>query len=165
MIELKYVDNVKRLLICQLNPEDISKNQCNLENFILRVYQENGCADALAPEKLYVWREGDELIPLRDAVSIRSDETIVYSAIFEPENARVYKRVGEITYFFHSSEGEHIKYPHVHVRCGNEEISIYFSDYHTVGKMCSAKKKKAILYVKAHIEELRKAWYNDVTLK
>lgn len=35
MIELKYVDNLKRLLICKLNVEEITNNQRNLEDYIL----------------------------------------------------------------------------------------------------------------------------------
>lgn len=81
MIELKYVDNLKRLLICQLNVEEITNNQRNLEDYILHVYQNRGCADASNPEKLYIWREKEGLIPLRDVSAIGSDETIVYSAI------------------------------------------------------------------------------------
>lgn len=34
MIELKYADNLKRLLICQLNVEEITNNQRNLERNI-----------------------------------------------------------------------------------------------------------------------------------
>ena len=165
MIELKYVDNLKRLLICQFNAEEIANNQCNLEDYILHVYQNHGCADASSPEKLYVWREKDGLIPLHDVSAIGSNETIVYSAIVAVENANVFDREDEITYFFHSSESEHVKYPHVHARYGNEEISIYFSNYRIVGTMRSAKKKKAVAYVKSHIEDLKNAWVNDVAIK
>lgn len=165
MIELKYVDNLKRLLICKLNVEEITNNQRNLEDYILHVYQNHGCADASNPEKLYIWREKEGLIPLCDVSAIGSDETIVYSAIIAIENAKVFDREDGITYFFHSSESEHVKYPHVHARYGNEKISIYFSDYRIVGTMRSAKKKKAIAYVKLHIEDLKEAWGNDVAIK
>lgn len=162
-MELWYMNNVCRRLVCRINVEDISLDiGCELKDYILHIYQENGYQDALNADKLFASNENGERIPFYDISSIQKAERIEYLSIIAPNNAYEYKRQDGILYFFHTSEGKHMEYPHIHARCGREEISVYFSDFHVIGKMMPPKRRQAVRYVKEHIEDMKEKWDTKV---
>lgn len=94
-----------------------------------------------------------------DPSSNNIDE-IIYASIVKTDNAYEYANEGGISYYFHTKEDGHKKYPHIHARLARgEEISIYFSNLRIVGKSKNSTKiKEAKRWVSNHLDELVNEW-------
>ena len=84
---------------------------------------------------------------------------IVYNNIVPPYGAYEYDRQDGIVFYFHTAEAPHRNFPHIHARYSGENISIYLSEYRTVGHFSNRKKEKlAVEYVVEKKEELLQKW-------
>ncbi len=158
MITLQYIDNVNRLQIGNISVQEITESE-NAENYLLQVYQNAGCTRADNPKNLYIKNSRGEIMPLDIVDSLEENITIFYIAILPLSNAAEFAREDGIVYFFHTSEQGHLGYPHIHAKHGKEEISVYFTDFHVIGKMKSpVMQRKAVTYVKKHHSAMEAEW-------
>lgn len=158
MIKLEYVSHVWRETVCEIAVQDILSAD-NIPEYLLSIYQSKGYSNATDPGRLRIidvnkqWEHFGNLETLSDNV------TVLYSDIVAACSAAEYARENGVIYFFHTSERGHLMYPHIHAKYAGEEISIYFNDYHVVGKMKSKTKQAEIVaYVKKHILQLQDEW-------
>ena len=156
-VTLMYVDPFKKKNITELETSQLN-DASNLENLLLETFQKGGVDRATDPTHLLV-RTDSQYFLLPEYRAFEGNETVIYSDIPAQNNAYIYDRKDGIDYFFHTSEKEHAKYPHVHARYSGKEISIYFSDFSVKGKFESIpKQKQAVAYVKENLEKLNKEW-------
>ncbi len=91
--------------------------------------------------------------------------SILYNNIIPPYGAYEYDRRDGIVFYFHTAEAPHRNFPHIHAWYSGETISIYLSDYRTVGHFLNRKKEKlAVAYVVEKNEELLQKW-NELILQ
>ena len=97
-----------------------------------------------------------------DYVDLTSDDVkeIIYAHLVKPDNAYEYAYEDGISYYFHTNEGNHIHYPHIHAKLGRgEEVSIYFKDLRVVGEARNRRKiRQAQEWIAAHMDELMEEW-------
>lgn len=110
---------------------------------------------------VHVRLKNKEIVDLGQ-VDLTSDdiEEIVYARLVKPDNTYEYAYEDGISYYFHTNEGNHMHYPHIHVRLGEgEEVSIYFKDMRVVGEAKNHRGvRQAQKWVAAHMDELIKVW-------
>ena len=158
MITLRYVNNVSRLVIDEVSLPAIATHE-DAAQYILGIYQKAGHIEANDPEKLYVRTSANDFRPLLQSKITESDCIIDYVDIVSLNNAVEFARKDGIVFFFHTSEQGHQNNPHVHAAYSGDEISIYFSDLHTCGRMkSSAKKRVAIAYVEENRLKMLDEW-------
>lgn len=159
MIPLLYWNNIHRELVCEIDSAlFVQQSEADLQEALLRTYCTHGYSDADNPEKLYLRKADSEIQPLSQAGMPQEGDAIVYQSVIAPSNAYEYARENGVVYFFHTAERGHRDYPHVHAKYGDEEISVYFSDFHIVGKMKHPVRKKALRYIKGNVEKLTEEW-------
>lgn len=157
MIELKYINNVRRNLVGELDVKDIPQG-VDIGAYILNVFQELGCKSATEPTHLYITVEGNTF-QLEKVERLPDATVIFYSDVIAPENAYRYDQAAGITYLFHTNEGNHIKSPHVHAEYGNDDICIFFSNFHVEGHFRNRRKEReAVNYVKENLDKLQAEW-------
>lgn len=89
---------------------------------------------------------------------------IKYRNIVTPNGAKFYDYFKGINYFFHSSETQHLNYPHVHAKYNGEVISISLTNFTVVGRFSNKQKmNQAIKYVIKHKEDLMEKWHQWVS--
>lgn len=99
MITLKYMNNVKRQTVGEINiPQDLSQEE--IVTYLLALYQNAGYEGAIESQKLYVVSADKGLIPLSSVDNIEKDAVIVYSAVIALNNAYRYDEYDGIKYFF-----------------------------------------------------------------
>ena len=164
MIQLLYQNNVRRVHICELELCDMPANVGNdILEYILNIFHTHNCPDAIDAQKLYIRHAHEEIHPLRSTDVLKDGDVIFYLAIIALSNAYEYGYEDGIHYFFHTSEQGHQNHPHIHARYGEDEISIYFSDFHVVGKMKSPViQSRAVKYVKKHLADMCEEWESHV---
>lgn len=159
MITLLYANNLHKYLVCEIGADFFLKESDEkLQDALLHLYQSNGYADANDPQKIYLRRADGEIQPLLGESILQDGDVILYLMVIVPENAQEYAREHGIIYFFHTAEQGHLNYPHIHAWHGGEEISVYFSDFHVVGKMKHPVQKKVLRYIKANLVDLTNKW-------
>lgn len=162
MIQLWYRNNLHKDLVYELELCNMPANAGNdILKYILDIFHSHDCPDAIDAQKLYIQHAHEEIHPLRSTDVLKDGDAIFYLAIIALSNAYEYGREDGIRYFFHTSEQGHQNHPHIHARCGEDEISIYFSDFHVIGKMKSPViQSRAVRYVKNHLSDMCEKW-ND----
>ena len=159
MIPLLYVNNVHRKLVCEIDSVLFAQqSEAGLQEALLRTYCTNGYSGADDPDKLYLRTAQGEIRQLQSTDTLQDGDSILYMAIVATNNAYEYAREDGIVYFFHTAEQGHRDYPHVHAKHGDEEISVYFSDFHIVGTMKPPIRKKALRYIKGNVKKLAEEW-------
>lgn len=159
MIPLLYGNNVHQESVCEIDSTLFAQqSEADLQEALLRTYRTHGYSGADDPEKLYLHKADGEIRPLPLAGMPQEGDAIVYQSAIAPSNAYEYARENGIVYFFHTTEQGHRDYPHIHAKHGDEEISVYFSDFHIVGTMKPPIRKKALRYIKGNVEKLTKEW-------
>lgn len=160
MITLKYMNNVKRQTVGEINiPQDLSQEE--IVTYLLALYQNAGYEGAIESQKLYVVSADKGLIPLSSVDNIEKDAVIVYSAVIALNNAYRYGEYDGIKYFFHTGEKGHLNFPHIHAKEFGEktDFSIYLKNLEIVGTPKNSKiKNKAIKYVRKNQVAIGKAW-------
>ena len=155
LITLRYVDNAIRKVIAEVDISQFESRAAATEH-LLKLLQADGFTCATDKNRLYVLGSDTTF---EKCNQVPNHAVVFYSAVVAPNNAAEYHRENGIVYFFHSSEGPHLEWPHIHAKYSGEEISIYFNDFHTDGKLKNAKKEKeAIDYVKRNIKALTDKW-------
>ena len=158
MITLRYENNVQRINVGNISPEELSRAD-DIEKYILEEYQKAGYTAADDPTKLHIKHPSGEIEPLCRAEAPEDNDTVLYVDIIAPDNAKEFERKDGIKFFFHTSEEGHLNNPHIHAEYSGDEISIYFSDLRVDGEMKSPKvQRKAIEYVKANLAQMRASW-------
>ena len=85
--------------------------------------------------------------------------TVSYHNVVAPYGAKEFGRKDGLVFFFHTAEGSHLQYPHVHVRCSGEEVSIYLLTQKIVGNFSNKRMlKKAVDYVAENLDKLMLQW-------
>lgn len=164
MITLKYMNNVKRQTVGEINiPQDLSQEE--IVTYLLALYQNAGYEGAIESQKLYVVSADKGLIPLSSVDNIEKDATVIYSAVIAINNAVEFDRVNGTVYYIGSDEKKHFYEPHMHARIGDpndkggEKIRINLKTFAVKGKFKSRKKQReAIQYAKDNIDRIREVW-------
>lgn len=158
MIILVYFADTGKRQVDSLSLADLNGDPAEA---ILARFRERGFPRAVKPECLYVKTDSD-VKHFDPKLLENGDVTIYYMDVHAPQNAVIYARVNGFLYFFHTSEGGHENYPHVHVRYSGEEFFISLRDFKPPKKLPKKIKSRnineAIEYVKAHKEELMDEW-------
>ena len=85
--------------------------------------------------------------------------SVLYNNIVPPYGAYEYDRKDGVIFYFHMAEAPHRNFPHIHARYSGETVSIYLSDYRTVGHFSNRKKERsAIAYVKENAADILQKW-------
>ena len=85
--------------------------------------------------------------------------TVSYHNVVAPHGAKEFDRKDGLVFFFHTAEGSHRQYPHIHVRCSGEEVSIYLLTQKIVGNFSNKRMlKKAVHYVTENLDKLILEW-------
>ena len=159
MIPLLYGNNVHRELVCKIDSTLLAQqSKADLQESLLCIYRTHGYLDVDDPKKLYLRKADGEIQPLSLTDMPQEGDAIVYQSTIAPSNAYEYAREDGIVYFFHTAERGHRDYPHVHAKHGDEEISVYFSDFRIVGTMKPPIRKRALRYIKGNVKKLAEEW-------
>lgn len=85
--------------------------------------------------------------------------SVLYNNVIPPYGAYEYERKDGVVFYFHTAEAPHRNFPHIHAWHSGETISIYLSDYRTVGHFSNRKKEKsAVAYVKENSADILQKW-------
>lgn len=103
---------------------------------------------------------GGETMPLEEvAFEPEMDYVVTLSDFFPMRNSYEHARENGIKYFFHTNEKNHLYFPHIHAKYGEDEISISLVDCKITGKFKNQKKQmEAIKYVAEHLDDMNKVW-------
>lgn len=159
MIKLIYAGISRKKLFCKIEKEEINRKSEFLKS-ILKIYQCNGCYKAVDIEKLYFRNHEQSIMKLREFSDITDDTEILYiENIIIPCSAAEFNWQNGIIYYFNTSEKNHSKYPHIHVKYQGNKMCIYFETLRVKGHLKNPKKEKeAINYVKSNLEVLYEEW-------
>lgn len=85
--------------------------------------------------------------------------SLVLCYIVKPECSKFFASFNGLLFYFHTNESTHKHNPHIHVKYGNEEISIYLNDFRVIGSFKNKKKvAESIKYVNLKIDKIKQTW-------
>lgn len=160
VVTLIYMDNANRVTVGTIEVE----KSLSIEEFtkeIIDTFVSHGYVKPTIDE-LHIfsneWRSFDPEYLLGE-----TQATIVYSKVIALNNAYEICRKDGLVYYINTSEKPHLEYPHVHVKCSGEEISISLTDFAITGCFKSKSKIRiAKKYVEKKHDIMLKEWYKII---
>ena len=158
MIKLIYMSNFIRKHIGTVYPSPEAAYESVLSEILIH-FENAGISVDKERKHLYVFSDGVLKTLSAEVFFLNTDIEVFYLDIIAPQNASSFYESDGIRFFFHTNEGNHLHYPHVHAENSGDEISISLEDFRVEGQFRSRKKQKiAIQFVQKNHVKFEEAW-------
>lgn len=160
VVTLIYMDNVNRVTVGTIEV----KRSISIEEFtkeVIDTFVSHGYVEPTIDDLHILTNEWRSFDP--DYLLGETQATIVYSRVIALNNAYEICRKDGLVYYINTSEKPHLEYPHVHVKCSGEEISISLTDFAITGSFKSNSKKRiAKKFVEKKHDDMLKEWHRII---